>query len=295
MNIYSHVSANGSELEPFPFPSELAMEGYLAENPDVLKLDNEVPRIIEMEKEWPREKGRGRIDLLAQYGDSTFAVVELKNDEVGLAAFTQLESYFEAKEHLKSVADSFQLESKETNKFPWLGVLVGNGISAELKEKLISNNSDSNKIPVAAIILNRYRSGNQTYTFTDAVFPKKGKDRADYLFNGGKYKKGRLVLAMFKAYAEEHYDRLSASELLALSNTIPFRKPILMDYDTAHTNDYTPNSKGNCVRYYFSKPEEALVLKDGAKLAVLNWWAIDDMPVIEKIAKALGCSFSSVS
>jgi len=295
MNIYSHFSASGSELEPFPFPSELAMEGYLVENPDVLKLDNEVPRIIEIEKEWPREKGRGRIDLLAQYGDSTFAVVELKKEEIGLAAFAQLESYFEAKEHLNSVADSFQLEAKETNQFPWLGVLVGNSISAELKEKLISNNSDSNKIPVAAIILNRYKSGNQTYTLTDVVFPKKGKDRADYLFKGGTYKKGRLVLAMFKAYAEEHYDRLNASGLKDSIKDIPFRKPLLLDYDTAYTKDNTPNSKGNCVRYYFSKPEEAIVLKDGTKLAVLNWWAIDDMPVIEKIAKALGCSFASVS
>jgi len=297
MNLYSHVSASGSELEPFPFPSELAMEGYLVENPNVLKLDNESPQILAIEKEWQRdEKGRrGRIDLLAHYGDSTIAVVELKNDEIGLEAFAQLESYFESKDHLKSVADSFQLESKdEINKFPWLGVLVGNSISTELKEKLISNNSAPDKIPVAAIILNRYKSGNQTYILTDVVFPKKGKDRSDYLFKGSKYKKGRLVLAMFKAYVDEHYG-LNASGLKDLIKDISFRKPLLLDYETARRNDNTPNTKGNCVSYYFSKPEEALVLKDDIKLAVLNWWSIDDMPVIEKIAKALGYSFSCVS
>jgi hypothetical protein len=294
MNIYSHFSASGSELEPFPFVSELAMEGYLVENPEILKLDNETPRIIEIEKEWKKGDGRGRIDLLAYYGDSTIVVVELKKDEVNLEAFAQLESYFESKDHLKSIADSFQLESKETNKFPWLGVLVGNSISAELKDKLINNNADPNKVPVAAIVLNRFRSGNQIFATTDVIFPKKGKDRSEYEFKGAKYKKGRLVLAMFKAYVEENYNKLNASELKALVKDIRFRKPLLMDYDTAYQSDTTPNPKGNCVPYYFTKPGEALELKDGAKLAVLNWWAIDDMPVISKIAKALGYNLPSL-
>ena len=296
MNIFSHYSASGSELERFPFLSELAMEGYLVENPSILKLDNEIPRIIEIEKEWRKgEKDRGRIDLLACYGDSTIAIVELKKDEVNSEAFAQLEAYFEAKDHLKSVADSFQLESKESKSFPWLGILVGNSISAELKDKLMSNNSDPNKVPVAAIVLNRYKSGNQTFTVQDVVFPKKGKDRSDYEFKGGKYKKGRLVLAMFKAYAEENFGKVSASELITLSKGITFRKPIIMDYDIAYANDNTPNSKGNCVPYYFTKPEEAIIFEDGAKLAVLNWWAIDDMPVIKKIAVSLGFSYTQVS
>ena len=51
MNIYSHFSASGNMLEPFPFVSELAMEGYIVENPDVLKLsDDDDIEIIELEK-----------------------------------------------------------------------------------------------------------------------------------------------------------------------------------------------------------------------------------------------------
>ena len=77
MNIYSHFSASGSKLEPIPFTSELAMEGYLVDNPDVLKLsaDDEI-EIKETEKSWKRGSGNGRIDLLAFYGESVAAVIE---------------------------------------------------------------------------------------------------------------------------------------------------------------------------------------------------------------------------
>jgi RecB family endonuclease NucS len=126
MNIYSHFSANGTKLVPFPFVSELAMEGYIVEHPDVLKLpdDDEKPHVLELEKDWKRgEKGRGRIDLLVRYGDSTFAVVELKKDELDLAALDQLNEYFTDGIHLRSVADSFELsaEDKKPDRFPWLG------------------------------------------------------------------------------------------------------------------------------------------------------------------------------
>jgi RecB family endonuclease NucS len=103
MNIYSHFAASGTKLEAFPFVSELAMEGYLAENPDILKLsDDDEVRIVELEKDWKRDgEGRGRIDLLASYGDSTFAVIELKKGDLDLEAFNQLKSYFKDKVHLR--------------------------------------------------------------------------------------------------------------------------------------------------------------------------------------------------
>jgi len=307
MNIYSHYSASGSKLEPFPFIAELAMEGYLVENPEILKLsddtDDDGIQIIEIEKEWKKkEEGRGRIDLLVSYGDSAYAIVELKNDVLTSEAFAQLKDYFEDETHLKAVSkslfDSFELESKEANKFQWLGVLVGTGISAELKAEIEKYNSNTDK-PFAVIILNRYKSGNQIFTHTDiAVRPKKSRDHSVYVFNGGKYKKGRLVLAMIQSYAEKNFGRLTAPDLMGLLSLSgkPIHiggKPILINYDDAVNDSKRPNANGNAYRYYFIKPEEAVVFDGGIKLAVLDWWTKNDRHVIEKIAKALDYNFSN--
>ena len=304
MNIYSHFSAAGKRLEPFPFIVELAMEGYIVENQEILKLsDDDEPQVIELEKEWKRgkekEENRGRIDLLVSYGDSIYAIVELKNDILTVEAFTQLKSYFEDKKHLgavsASIADTFELGSKD-HSISWRGVLVGTGIEPQLKEDIEKYNSNSD-IPFAVIILNRYKCDNQIYTLTDiAVSPKKGRNHSKYEFKGRLYTKGRLVLALIKSYVEENYDKTNASELKnRLSSIKPKYFPILMDYQDAVDKTNTPNAKGNIVRYYFIKPEEAIEFKDGAKLAVLDWWEIKDMPIIKEIAKILGFTFKLVS
>ena len=41
MEIYRQTTANNIELKEYPFLKELAMEAYLMENEDTLKLDSE--------------------------------------------------------------------------------------------------------------------------------------------------------------------------------------------------------------------------------------------------------------
>jgi len=303
MNIYSHFSANGIKLEPSPFTSESAMAGYLADNPNILKLydtpNEDGIQIIGIEKQWKKSgENRGRIDFLVSYGDSTYAVVELKKNELTSESFDQLKSYFDNENHLKAVSDSlsdsFELDSKEASKFQWMGVLVGNGINDKLKAEIEEYNSNNTNKPFAVIILNRYKSDNQIFTLADiAVPPKKGKDHSEFEFKGINYKKGRLVLAMIKSYAEENYGKLTASELIRLIGSYP-GKPILWDYDDAVEDSKRLNKKGNAYRYYFIKPNEAIMFNDGTKLAVLDWWTKNDIPVIEKIAKALGCEYKKL-
>jgi len=148
--------------------------------------------------------------------------------------------------------------------------------------------------------MNRYKCENQIYTLTDiAVEPKKGKDRTEYEFEGKKYKKGRLVLAMIKYYVEKNYNKLNATELKSLLHFSGKTyntggKPILMDYKEAVEISNRPNSNGNIYRYYFIKPEEAIVFSDGTKLAVLDWWSKYDIPTIKKIAEVLGCKIQGL-
>jgi len=302
MNIYSHFSASGTKLKPFPFISELAMEGYLVENSGILNLfdDHEV-RIKENEKSWKRGEGHGRIDLLAFYGESVVAVIELKNGVLDEAALKQLYEYFENKKHLDYVADSFELSSnEEAGKFQWLGVLVGTDIQDGLKTTIEHNNS-SGKTPVAVIILNRYKCEEErrVYTITDTVIvPNKStKDYTKYVFNEGVYNKRALIFGMIQAYVGKHFSTINSQEFKNKINALKKKgKPILKDYDEAVREDTTPNSKGNIDPYYFTtKPEDAIAFNDGAKVAVLNWWRISDMPLMKEIAKTLGYSFEEVS
>ena len=87
MNIFKQITANNIALEEYPFRKELAMEAYLIENESILKLDSDNfsdPSIIEAELALNegRSSGNGRIDILAQYDPSTYAIVELKLEEI---------------------------------------------------------------------------------------------------------------------------------------------------------------------------------------------------------------------
>jgi len=294
MKIYSHFSATGSKLKHCPFISELAMEGYLVENPEILNLsdDDDEIRIEENEKSWRKGENQGRIDLLAFYGDSTAAVIELKNGILDEPALEQLYEYFKDKKHLEYVANSFELSSKEG--VQWQGVLVGTGIKDGLKTTIEKNNS-SGEIPIAVMTLKRYKDEGEgrIYTITDTVIsPKKDKkDHTKYAFDGGLYNKRRLVLAMIQTHVKKHFATIDPEEFKNRLNALRKDKPILMDYEEAVREDNTPNRNGNIDKYYFTtKPEDAIVLKDG-KLAVLSWWTIHDLDIMKAIAKTLGCSF----
>ncbi|MCL2128731.1 MAG: hypothetical protein FWH35_00055 [Treponema sp.] len=102
--VFSHFSANSIQLQPFPFRSELAMEAYLYENSDVLKLyDNDSVQVHSLEKPWYRGSKLGRIDLSVSYNNDYYAIVELKNAELVRGHFKQLEEYFEKEAYKANV------------------------------------------------------------------------------------------------------------------------------------------------------------------------------------------------
>ena len=275
--IFSHFSANSVPLAPFPFTNELAMEAYIWENSDVLKLsDDDKPEIHGLEVKWPRGDKGGRIDILASYNDKTLAIVELKNGELNPNHFTQLKEYFESKEYLNSVS-VLEVPIKDP---VWIGVLVGTGISSELKKDVENGLKISETVSVGVVVINRFKGGNQSFIISDTIYPKSGKDYSKYSFNGvGSFSKNRLVLAIIQQLVSDK-EGITYDEILGcFKKRIHFikSKPLFKLYEDAIEDS----------GYYFSKSEE--LVKIGAfEYAVLNYWSINDVPMIEEVANSLG-------
>lgn len=213
MRVFKHVTANDIALRPLPFLRELSMESYLVENESILKLDEgEFADVSIIDVELTLKNGRrysdGRIDILVQYGQDTFGVVELKLGTLTSLHLVQLEDYMQEKEQLfenyiKPRAN-LDVDYKNIN---WVGVLVGSDISAELDEKLSNGYLIDNNMPVAALTISKFRGeDNQVYVITDTIFNNKSRsfDRTKFIYNGKKYNKGRVVLEVIKDYVTKH-------------------------------------------------------------------------------------------
>ena len=105
MRVFKHVTANDITLKPLPFLRELSMESYLVENENILKLDeSEFSDVSIIDVELTLKDGRkysdGRIDILVQYGQDNFGVVELKLGSLTPLHLEELEDYIEEKEQL---------------------------------------------------------------------------------------------------------------------------------------------------------------------------------------------------
>ncbi len=210
MQIYKHLTVNNIKLEEMPFPRELTMEAYLIENESVLSLGDENLSNVEIiDAELPLSEGRvsqnsdGRIDLLAKYDEDTLAVLELKLGELNHQHLSQLEDYLNQKEQIIEKCST----EMNTEKIQWLGILVGTGISSELEKEISEGKLVCGDIPIAAIVLRRYRgSDGNIFVTTNSYFKNTSRnfDKTKYLFNNGIYGKGRLVLAVIRSYLKQN-------------------------------------------------------------------------------------------
>lgn len=89
MELFRQITANNIELKEYPFLKELAMEAYLMENEDILKLDAlNFSEVTVVDAEIALREGRkiadsdGRVDLVARYGTDYVAIIELKLHEI---------------------------------------------------------------------------------------------------------------------------------------------------------------------------------------------------------------------
>ena len=156
MEIFRQITANNIELKEYPFLKELAMEAYLMENGDILKLDAQnFADVTILDAEIALKAGRktsnrdGRIDILAQYGLDYLSIVELKIKEINEQTLLQLEDYLSEKEQIIRKHPEFWEDSEiEPN---WVGVLIGTSISPELQRKLQDGYQTIDGIPIAGM------------------------------------------------------------------------------------------------------------------------------------------------
>lgn len=216
MELFRQITANNVELKEYAFWKELAMEAYLIENEEILKLDkqnfNDVNILdAEVALKKGRKSGDGRIDLLAKYSAEYLGIVEIKLNEINESSLLQLQDYLDQRNQI--LIDNPDYWSEETQP-KWIGILVGCNISNELRDKL-SVGYEYNGIPIAGMTLKRFKSSNnEIFVISDTFFKFKyySKDYSKFLFNNQEYNKGRLVNAVIKYYIENHPD-ITFSEL----------------------------------------------------------------------------------
>ena len=299
MYIRKHLSVNDVLLEEFNFRKELAMESYILDNPKVLELDSDGFKDIT----WVREEialrnGRidkntdGRIDLLAKYGDTHLAIVELKRGELEDTHLEQLEAYLEHTDQLMTklptVAEAWGVDSDPPK---WFGVLVGAGIAPDLMVKL-RKGYYVHGMPIGAVVIRRFKEKGNTgavFVVTDSYFPRvvKGNDLTKYLFRSERYGKGRLVLAVLLDYVRRNptttYPELERAFPHALQGKELFR--------TQAEAERIVEEKGT--PRHFLAPDEILPLKD-ANVAVSSQWGLPNIGRFIEHARGMGLQIDIV-
>jgi len=288
MKLFSHLSANSINLNPMPFLRELSMEAYLIENQNVLSLtDEDLDQVQIIDYELPVRKGRskkntdGRIDLLTLFSNETIGIVELKNCMLVEENFEQLQDYFLCKEEIfEKHKEAVSCEYKDSK---WIGVLVGTDIDSKLLEKITDGSLKiDNVIPVAAIIINRYRSDDgQIFISTDTYFKnnQRNMDRSKYKFNNMNLGKGRLSYEIVKKYILDH-SNITYNELEEI-----FPKSIQGNHGVFTTLE---NAQDIYSRYGYKRHflnEEDILFVGNVKIAICSQWGIGNIDNIIKLAK----------
>lgn len=279
MKIYKHLTANDVYLEPFPFRRELSMEAYLVENERILCLDADLFSDVEIvETELTLKQGRksnetdGRIDILATYSQEYIAVVELKLGQLEDIHLKQLEDYLEQRgQILAKYPNILNQESTPTPK--WIGVLVGSSIDAQLAQSLVNGYASTSGIQIAALTLQRFRSGDgNIYVSTETYFNNIGltKDSTKYVFDGVTLGKGRLVLAVIKKFVQTHPNTTFAE----LEHAFPGNLQGKNVFSTADRANEIYTSTGR--KRHFVDPEDLIQLTDGV-IAVSSQWGISNI------------------
>lgn len=278
MEIFRQITANNIELREYPFLKELAMEAYLMENEDILKLDSDnFADVNILDAEIALKAGRktsnkdGRIDLLAGYGIDYLSIVELKINEINDSTLNQLEDYLNERNQIVERYPEYWTEEVDPK---WVGVLIGSSISPELQRKLQDGYQTPDGIPIAGMVVRRFRSDKgEIFVITDTFFKYNYsvKDKSKFIFNGLEYNKSRLVNKVIRTYVEDHPD-LTYSELERLMpKNLQGSKGTFESLETAQLEHDRTGYK----RHYV-KPNEVIRLSD-TTIATSNQWGIDNI------------------
>lgn len=290
MRIFRHLTANDVRLEPFPFKRELSMEAYLIDNEGVLALDDDIFTNVEIvDAELSLKQGQkskdsdGRIDILATYSQEYIAIVELKLGQLEQLHLQQIEDYLLERAQLLAQYPNI-LSTDSTPNPKWIGVLIGASIESALAEKLRQGYLTSQGIPIAALTVQRFRgSDGSVLVTTDSYFKRPtNKDSTQYLFEGKKLGKGRLVLAVVKRHVEANPTITFAELEKVFPKSCQGSVGVVATVDQAN-HIYSTSAR----KRHFLDPEDVIQLQDVAA-AVSSQWGTGNIDRLLKRAGELG-------
>ncbi len=274
MEIFRQITANNIELKEYPFLKELAMEAYLMENGDILKLDAQnFADVTILDAEIALKAGRktsnrdGRIDILAQYGLDYLSIVELKIKEINEQTLLQLEDYLSEKEQIIRKHPEFWEDSEiEPN---WVGVLIGTSISPELQRKLQDGYQTIDGIPIAGMVIRRFRSNkDEIFVTTDTFFKFNytSRDFSKFEFKGEILNKSRLINKVLRSYVGDN-PNIGYAEL---ENIFPQHLQGSMGVFTTSESAQEIFDRTGHKRYYI-KSEELIKVSDTIISTCTQW------------------------
>lgn len=266
------------------------MEAYLIDNEGVLALDDDVFTNVEVvDAELSLKQGQktkdtdGRIDILATYSQEYIAIVELKLGQLDQSHLGQIEDYLlERQQILNQYPNILSADSAPNPR--WIGVLVGSSIDLGLAEKLRQGYLTVQGIPIAALTIQRFRgSDGSVLVTTDTHFRRPtSKDTTQYIFDGKKYGKGRLVLAIVKRYVDANPTTTFAELEKAFPKSCQGSVGVVSTSEQANQIYSTSGRKR-----HFLEPDELIQLQN-VVVAVSSQWGTGNIDRILKRSAELG-------
>ncbi len=274
MYLNKHFNINNVSLDKYDFDRELNMESFIIENERVIQINSDWLKdvsILLSEEPLPNArkktgKNDGRVDIVAIYNQEYLAIIELKKGKLNKKDHLddQLNGYLSER---NQIIDKYKdiWDSKLKGAPKWIGILVGNSIEKDLVDFIVNQPTGKDVIPIAAIIINRFRgSDNNIYTVSDVYFNEKHKPKNydTYSYNGRIYNKGRLALAVIK----DHVFKNPKITFSKLEQLFP------RTFDTIENARDKENG-----RRHFIKDDELIVLGNNQIIAVTNQWGVTNI------------------
>lgn len=175
MNLFKQIAAKNINIKEFSFFSELNIEAFIIENPQILSSDEiKDPEIINSQifLHAGRSEGDGRIDLLAKTSNDILLISEIKNGILNDSHLNQLGDYLKAFEKEKKDIMYNVDPDNDYENFQIKGILIGIGITSSLKEILLQGCIVGNS-EIYGLTINRFTTNDSTenYIMTDYILP----------------------------------------------------------------------------------------------------------------------------
>ena len=180
IKLFKQAYATQIDLEPKAFLTELHMEAFLIENPDILSI-SDIGSNVEIIKNQIHIKdarkdntGDGRLDMLIYIkGDKEefLAVVELKKGELQNPHLLQLHDYLKSLNDPIKKNEIFEANSIDEKylKSKLIGILIGSSIESNLKAKFLEGDTTVEGIKTFGMTLSRFvaKEINESYIISE--------------------------------------------------------------------------------------------------------------------------------